>query len=222
MLLQIHSGFDSVQNNVDNGGVYATQVWRDTEQLSPYRDQRFKLTLNDDLADVFHDLAKQALDLGIDPTAWLHRGTHYSAGLVSEKAYERIKMLQFKSDIPRLANARSIGSIPLIETADGLVHDPDVLPLLPPSCDRLWMDGPMAGKPRPKWSKFYIVDFGNAQTLLREVGPHGGIYHFWLSRSEQQADGSCRKVVMTELYVGSAGQSCAHSLHGCIAHLLLS
>lgn len=198
------------------------QVWRNTAELSPFRAHRFCLILTDELAIVFRALAGQALDVGIDPTAWIHRCNHYSAELVSEKAYDRIKLLEFQSEIARLSTIPSVGSIPLIATSDGLVHDPAVLPLLPPRFDHFWTNGPLADKPRPRWSKFFCVSFETSQTLLRQAGPSGGIYQFWLSRTEEQPDGTFKKVLMTELYVGSAvGQSsllvCA-MLHWCWCH----
>ncbi|KAL3136537.1 hypothetical protein ABBQ38_005786 [Trebouxia sp. C0009 RCD-2024] len=180
------------------------QVWDQTDELKDFRANRFKLTLTESLAVVFQKLAKQALDAGILSQTWLHHSSQKNTELKSDAAHYRIQMLQFQSQIKSLSHTPHVSNILLVKSEDGLVHDPKVLPVLPPCFDDLWTDGPLSDKARPHWSKFHLLSFETAQSLLRQAGSCGGVYQMWLSRRERQTNGSYKTVMRTELYVGSA------------------
>ena len=185
-------------------GMFLVQVWSQTKELQLFKARRFKLTLDEALADVLRKLADQALAANISPNFWMHHGSPQNAELRSEHAHSRIKQLKFQSQVKRLRNKPSISSIPLVITSDGIIHDPDVLPMLPPQYAEYWTSGPLANRQQPQWSGFFTIDFENAQILVRKAGSCGGIYQIWLSRRELQPDGSYKVVMRTELYVGSA------------------
>lgn len=134
----------------------------------------------------------------------MHHGTRYNEHVKSDTAHQRVQKLQHQSQIGKLRNQPpSISSIPLVNTAHGLVHDPSVLPIFPPCFEKHWTTGPLHAKPHPRWSEFHTLSFESAQRLIQQAGPSGGIYQIWVSRSVMLPNGAC-KVMRAEVYIGSA------------------
>ena len=172
------------------------QVWDETDELRDLRHSQFKLSLDDALAAVFQRLARQALDANVVPNMWMHHGTQ-SEDIKSASAHRRVQLLQFQSQIKSLSKLPSIGSVPLVTTSDVYIHEPSILPDLPPCLQNLWIDGRLSDRPQPTWSKFYAVDFEKAQNLIHDSGAYGGI-----GGKQNQSD--IKPMMRIELYVGSA------------------
>lgn len=181
-----------------------SQVWDGTPELEEFQADRFKLELSESLAAVFRKLAAQSLAENVNPNTWMHHATRCSEHVKSDTAHQRVQKLQHQSQIGKLCNQPpSISSIPLVNTAHGLVHDPSVLPILPPCFKKHWTTGPLHAKPHPNWSEFHTLSFESAQSLVQQAGPGGGIYQIWVSRRVMLPNGTC-KVMRAEVYVGSA------------------
>lgn len=180
------------------------QVWDSTPELKQFRADRFKLELNESLAAVFRQLAAQSLAENVNPNTWMHHGTRYTEHLKSDTAHQRVQKLRYQSQIEKLRNQPpSISNIPLVHTAHGLVHDPSVLPILPPCLENHWTRDPLHAKPQLKWSEFHTLSFESAQSLIQQAGPSCGIYQIWVSRRMVLPNGTCR-VMRAEVYIGSA------------------
>ena len=187
------------------------QVWDGTDELQSFKASRFKLILNDDLVAIFRSLAERALAANVEPTAWMQHSSNHA--LKSETAHQRLELLQFQSQIKSVQQP-SISSIALKDSEDGLVHDPDVHTVFPPRFSKYWSDGPLSGKTSPKWSKFHVISFGNANSLLRHAGACGGVYQIWFSRRMPGG----KLIMRTELYVGSAAGEPPMPFYSCTQH----
>ena len=92
-----------------------------------------------------------------------------------------------------------------LETLQTWQYDSNILPVLPPELqERIRQEGRIEDPAAIKFSKFWPMDFANAQALRRAAGVSPGIYQIFLCRYETQADGTRTLVMRTEWYVGAA------------------
>ena len=166
------------------------QVWKRPE-LAAYSSQRFRFKLDATMVSLLQTLVQEALTEGVEPSAWEQHGSYCDPSFKSKAALKELQRLELQPDSQ--FTFRSIHSIPLTQTASGLIHDQSELPVLPEGLQHHQV----------KWSPFHKMSFEDARTLLQKAGALGGIYQIWLCLYETQADGTQRLLMRTEWYVGS-------------------